>query len=295
MRGMYGFGMPHQPVGVVLRRILQITIALFVLEVLLDPGALNPVRVGPLAKWFGLSWHDIRHGMVWQLVSYMFLHGSLMHIVVNMLGVFFLGRELEAQLGPRRFLYLYLGCGALGGVGWLLLSGGSNATCVGASGALFGIIGAFAALFPHQQITILLFFVLPVTASARTLALIFGVASLVMLRVGGGGVAHAAHLAGGLAGYAYGRYLGSGGGGYRGSRSAFGRGRGGSFSNLRAWWRRRRYRVMNGQTTPHDEGPLDWQAVDTVLDKIRTRGIDSLTRQEKSILDRASGKMGRGA
>ncbi len=136
---------------------------------------------------------------------------------------------------------------------------------------------AFAALFPHRKITLLLFFVFPVTTSARTLAIVFGVGSLLMLRIDGGGVAHAAHLAGGIAGYLYGRQIVGdvqyGPGGHNGW----------SLSSLKAWFRRRRYTVISDA-----QEPLDWDDVDAVLDKIRLQGVNSLTRKEKDLLDRAS-------
>ncbi|MBT3192035.1 MAG: rhomboid family intramembrane serine protease [Verrucomicrobia bacterium] len=273
---MQGFGLSQRPISKVVKQLMLVSIGLFVLEVFLDPVARHPEVVGPLARRFGLSWGDIRHGMVWQLVTYMFLHGSVMHLFMNMFGLFMLGPELEDALGSRRFLKLFVGCGVFGGLGWLLLSGASGATCVGASGAVFGIIGAFAALFPNRKLTFLLFFVLPVTASARTLAIVFGVISLMMLRVGGGGVAHAAHLAGGVAGYLYGQRL-AGLAGYGQTASGW------SLSSLKAWYRRRRYTVVSG-----DETPVNWAEVDQVLDKVGRHGINSLSGPEKELLDRAS-------
>jgi len=142
---------------------------------------------------------------------------------------------------------------------------------------VFGIIGAFAALFPHRQLTLLLFFVIPVTTSARTLAIVFGIATLLMLAMGGGGVAHAAHLAGGIAGYLYGHHLAG--------AVQYGRGgsKGWSLSSLRAAFRRRQYKVVE-----EPEEPVDGDEVDAVLDKIQREGVNSLTRKEKELLDRAS-------
>ncbi len=275
---MYSYGIAQRPLGRAVRNILIITIGLFVLEVLVDPRPLDTHHVGPLAKWLGLSRDDVLHGMIWQPVTYMFLHGGFMHLLMNMLGLLFLGRELEDRLGSKRFLQIYLGCGLLGGLVGLLLSGSTGRVCVGASGAVFGIIGAFAALFPHRQITLLLFFVFPVTTSARTLAIVFGVGSLLMLRIGGGDVAHAAHLAGGIAGYLYGRHIAGDVQYGPGGQSGW------SLSSFRAWLRRRRYTVVSD--SPQE--PLDWDDVDAVLDKIRLQGVNSLTRKEKELLDRAS-------
>ncbi len=113
--------------------------------------------------------------------------------------------------------------------------------------------------------------------SARTLAIAFGLISLLMLRVDGGGIAHAAHLAGGLAGYFYGRQL------VRRNPFTFKGIRRLSISDIRAWWRRRRYKLM-----VDDNEPVDWERVDRILDKIRAHGVNSLTVEEKSLLDRAS-------
>ncbi len=272
--GMHSFGFGQRPLGLMVKRLLTINIALYVLEVFLSPHGMYPQMVGPLAKLFGLSGPDILHGMVWQFVTYMFLHGSFMHLLMNMLGLFFLGRELETVLGARRFLYLYLSCGVLGGLGWVILSGSSGATCVGASGAVFGIVGAFAALFPERRVVL---FPIPITTSARTLAIVFAVASLLMLRGGAGGIAHAAHLAGGIAGYLYGRHISDA---FRHGASSFPRL---SLTDIKAWLRRRQYRVI-----PKTENPVNWAEVDAVLDKVRRFGVNSLTVPEKALLDRAS-------
>ena len=126
---------------------------------------------------FALSRDSIHDWQLWRGVTYIFLHGGHWHIIVNMLILFMFGREMEFELGTRRFLSLYLGCGILAGVGWIIISGNSAVYCLGASGAVFGVIGAFAAMFPHRKITLLIFFVLPVTMTARTMAIGLGIIS----------------------------------------------------------------------------------------------------------------------
>jgi membrane associated rhomboid family serine protease len=279
----------RRAIGRGVKQLLIINAAVFVLGFLADPhAAFNPHDIGLLARVFGLERGDVLHGMVWQLVTYMFLHGSLLHIILNMMVLYFLGTDIESALGTKRFVYLYLGCGVLGGIGWLLLSGGGGSTCVGASGAVFGIVGAFAGMFPKRRLTVLVYFVIPVTMTALTLAIVFVVISLVMLFFGGGEVAHAAHLAGLAGGYYYGKYF-AGAVGYSGG---YGGGFGGSFrsqgakwswSDLKAKYRRSRYKVM----PKNDEVPVDWAEVDAILDKIRFRGVNGLTREEKEVLDRA--------
>ena len=243
--------------------ILFSTVGVFLLQVvlLLTTGM-------RLSVWFALSRSGLLDGQLWRLVSYIFLHDprSIWHILLNMLMLFIFGREIEGILGTRRFMCLYLGCGILAGLGWLIISGRASAYCIGASGAVFGILGTFAALFPARRITLLLFFVLPVTMSARTMAMAMGAISLFSLMGGDGNIAHAAHLAGGVVGYIYGRRL------------------------LRPQVRREDW---FGRPTPEDRPPPIPAEVDRVLEKISARGIGSLSRAERDVLDRASRK-GRG-
>jgi len=260
-------------IGSMTKALLIITVGVFVL-VWSTPG-------GAFERVFGLSRIGLAEGKLWQVVSYMFLHGSFMHLLGNMLGLYFFGTELEQRLGSRRFLLLYLGCGLLGGLGWLMLSGRGGGVCIGASGAVLGMVGTFAALYPRRQLTLLVFYVLPVTLTARTLALVIGGISLLFLGSDAGGIAHAAHLAGGIAGYVYGLHLsdhGLGGVNWRLDRM---------LSDWMARRRRTRFRVVSKSTV--DE-PVDWQAVDRILVKVRATGMQSLTAAERDLLDRASRK-----
>lgn len=284
-RGVGGFGMMGGGIGPVTRRLLFITVGIFIVDFLLWPRP--GLHYTPVERVFGLSREGMASGMLWQVVTYSFLHGGFWHLFGNMLGLYFFGTEIEQRLGSRRFLLLYLGCGVLGGLGWLLLSAGGGAVCIGASASVFGVLGTFAALYPHRQITLLVFFVLPVTLTARTLVLIAGGLSLLLLRTDAGGIAHAAHLAGGAAGYIYGLRLG-GGGGYRGG--AFGRGgMSRDLPRLLADWRARlrrgKLRVMRDAP---DDAPVDWQEVDRILLKVRALGMGALTKRERDELDRAS-------
>lgn len=224
-------GMGGRSLGRGTRRLLIACGCIFVGQVLIDPRTLQPSPhyLPVLDGILGVSWYGIRHGMVWQPFTYMFLHGGIWHLVMNMLGLYFFGSDLEAAMGTRRFVKLYVGCGIIGGLGWLLLSGGSGASCIGASGAVFGVLGAFAARYPHRRVMLLF---PPVAMSATTMVLLFGGFSLVQLVGSSGHVAHAAHLAGGLAGYAYGRW---GGGPWNARRI---------YAELKVAYRRRRMKVV---------------------------------------------------
>ena len=249
-----------------------------------------------ILQWFGEQWLGqdkwslifglsaplfIGHGYAWQIVTYMFVHGGPWHIFMNMLMLFFFGPETERAMGSRRFTLLYFGCGIVAGLGWLIISGFNANVCVGASGALFGILGAFAAMFPERRITLFLF-VLPITLSARVLAILLAIFAFLSLpNVGGGAggqIAHAAHLAGGICGYIYGLKIARDG--FDGRDLAWSsEGGGGWLTNLRASWRRRQLRVAQGPS--EDE-------VNRVLDKMLVSGFESLSGRERDILDRAS-------
>lgn len=217
---------------------------------------------------FGLSMAGLARGWVWQPLTYMFLHGSAGHLFVNMLVLYFMGRETERAMGTRHFTVMYLLSGVLGGVGWLLISRAA-VPCVGASGAVFGVLGAFAALFPQRPVTLLVLFVLPVTMKAWVLAVVLAVLELAFLVSGAGGhVAYAAHLSGIVAGYVYGLTLSGGG-----AKLPEGLGR----------WRSR----FRPGRAPAARADLSAE-VDRILDKIAREGIHSLTAAERETLERAS-------
>ncbi len=274
----YGFGMMSPP-GPLTKRILIANVVIFFVHLLLFHRS---PALDPIMRLFALSMHGLRRGMIWQLISYMFLHGHLLHLAGNMWALFIFGPELEMRLGSRRFLYLYVGGGILGALGWLALGAlglySLHYPMIGASGAVFAIVGAYAALFPNRQFALLL---LPVTMTARTLAIVFGLISIALL-ADGGRVAHAAHLAGGIAGYVYAMYLRTGGwhdgGGY---------GVMGVLRDVLAKLRRMRFRVtdLSDDTAAH---PVDWERVDQILVKIKRQGFGSLTPSERVVLERAS-------
>lgn len=131
----------------------------------------------------------------WTLITYMFLHAGIMHIFFNMLMLFFFGPLLERQIGSGRFLGLYLGSGIIAGLVQVLLFGG---TVLGASAAIFGVMGALAMLMPDLRIY--LYFVPMKIIYA---VIIFAVLDIVLIP-SGDQVAHLAHLAGLAAGLVYG-------------------------------------------------------------------------------------------
>ncbi len=286
---MFTGGYARPQIGRGVKTLLIITVGVFLFEVLLNPAAALSAKImNPLTPLFGLSLGGIRDGMVWQFVTYMFLHGDPLHLIANMFGLYFMGRMLEPILGTKRFVQLYLISGVLGGLGWLLLSGWDNIPCVGASASVFAIICAFAAISPQEKLTMLVYFVFPVTMTALTLILILVGGSLFMMMLGiGESVAHTAHLSGAAVGWVYGRkFCGGSVWGVKPSRMGM-RGKFGtkwSLSNLKAWYRRNQFKVLSNE----DDLPVNWAEVDAILDKIKFRGVNGLSRDEKNLLDRAS-------
>ncbi len=153
----------------------------------------------------------------WQLLTYMFLHAGVLHILFNMFALWMFGVEIEERWGTRHFVTYYFICGVGGGVLQIVLPllihiisverggfGGRFAPLpvVGASGAVYGILLAFGMMFPNRLIYIPLLFI-PIGIPARMLVVIYAVISIVGGMGGSGGVAHFAHLGGMLVGYLY--------------------------------------------------------------------------------------------
>lgn len=166
---------------------------------------LLPQFEGPFALW------PLNSGrfLPWQPLSYAFLHGDVMHLFFNMLGLWMFGSELERVWGPKRYLQMLLASVLTAAAAQLLftLLIGSYAPTVGASGALFGLLLSFGMLFPDRIIMPLF---PPVPMKAKYFVALFGMLELLMGLSGGGGIAHFAHLGGMLGAYLLIRYWRSG-------------------------------------------------------------------------------------
>jgi membrane associated rhomboid family serine protease len=164
-----------------------------------------------IVSLFGLSPASVlREGAVWQVVTYLFVHAprSIGHILFNMLAVWMFGVELERRWGTTFFTKYYFICGIGAGVATIVISllpfeataSSYYGTTIGASGAVYGLLMAWALLFPHRQILFMLIF--PV--SARVFVIIIGaIAFISALQATGGAVANVAHLGGLLVGWLY--------------------------------------------------------------------------------------------
>jgi len=246
-------------------------IAVFVLEHLF--ALIRPELVPTLVHSLALSRDGLLEGRYWQPVSYMFLHGGILHLLVNTLGLYFAGREVEGICGPRHLLGVYFLGGILGGIAQLI-AGPSTIEIIGASGGVCAVLLAFTTILPELEITALIFFVLPLRMRAKWLGRAVIVTSVFfqLFATGHDPVAHGAHLGGAITGWLYTRRLGYG--------SPF---------FFQRWFRERRQSRRRIDAMSSTE--FISEEIDPILDKIAREGIHSLTRSERRILERGRDKI----
>jgi membrane associated rhomboid family serine protease len=211
----------------------------------------------------------------WTIVTYMFLHAGIWHLVFNMLALYFFGPRLESRLGGRQFLYLYFISGIMGALLSVFFS--PNAAIIGASGAVFGVLLGFARYWPRERIYI--WGVLPI--EARALVVVATIVSLYFGFRGGGNVAHFAHLGGFLGGFLYLKWWGR--------RSPAARFKAKAQAPVRAKSAGGHTDVNRWQRINREEmHPVNQEELDRVLDKIGASGVGSLTNDERDFLERFS-------
>ena len=227
----------------------------------------------------------------WSLLSYGFLHDgpsleqpnnqySPMHLLFNMLTLWFFGRELEAVTGRGEFFRFYCAAVVFAGLAWVVGEGfgGQGGRLVGASGGVMAVLAAFIWYFPRQ--TVLVYGVLPVPVWA--LGILYLVSDVRGAAEGSGNVAHLAHLGGAVFGLMY---------AWRGWQLD-------GLTSVPAGWlaRRRRMRIVRPDderplsVRPGDDPQLD-EEVDRILAKISRTGEGSLTTAERDTLTRASRRL----
>jgi membrane associated rhomboid family serine protease len=189
------------PVG--LKWLLIINISIFVLSYILQASGANSF----LQNFALVPAQVVQTFAIWQLVTYMFLHAGIGHILWNMLGLWMFGAEIERLWGTKKFLQFYFLCGIAAGVTVVIMAylfSGVNTSTVGASGAIYGILMAYGLTFPDR--TILFGFLFPI--KSKYFVMIIG--AILFLQsytatVGGqnGSIAVIAHLGGLAAGYLF--------------------------------------------------------------------------------------------
>jgi len=276
MRGFYqnrqwgsddsGSGRRMLPPGI--RLLLYANGAVFFLQIMPSIG-------GALVEYFGLTPTMVAGGAVWQLFTYMFLHGGFMHILFNMFILWMFGRELEQDWGTRPFLKYYLICGIGAGAVTQIALWGSPIPTIGASGAIFGVLLAFGMTYPDRYIY--LWFFLPI--KAKYMVIIFGLLELMAsVSYTADGIGHFTHLGGLVAGFLYLRM--------RKGRFRF------RFPRPFAWVGRMRARRKGRKLRKQFDEHRDlMEAVDRVLDRINEVGYEHLTDEEKRTLEKASERL----
>lgn len=189
----------------VTRNLLVANIVVFLLQKVMGETLLAHFALWP---WGADQIAQTSQGLVavgfrpWQLVTYAFMHGSLMHLFSNMLALFMFGSQIERLFGARNYTLYYFVCllaaalSQLAVVKWFL--GGFYPT-LGASGAIFGLLLAFGMIYPREKVFFIFF---PVPIPAWLFVTLYAIAELVFGVTGTqSGVAHFAHLGGMLGGY----------------------------------------------------------------------------------------------
>ena len=290
--------------------VFWLNIGVFIAQWVFRVGMLHDAETGEYLPLGGVSVDALTQGQVWTPFTYMFVHGSAGHILLNMLMLWFAGKRVQDLYGPRHFVLIYVVSGLVGAglemaLGAYVL-GSTGVYLVGASASIMGLLLAYAIAMPEEEITLLLAFIIPVRARLWTLAkfllllnVVCGALALLhmlpeWLSGGGGAVAYFAHVGGALAGWYYARSLG-----YGGLPPDLGHGWGAQQPHLRrrrpALARTRRPVVdvdleAARRQNPKNDSVVDLMRdeVDPILDKITDQGIHSLTDEERRILERAS-------
>lgn len=266
-----------------------------------------------LTATFGLHFFMAKDFSFYQLVTYLFMHGSFMHLFFNMFAVWMFGTVMERVWGPKRFLIYYLVCGIGAGIiqegvqyinyanenlaayDFVMTSSGRITTeaylnlwtTVGASGAVYAILLAFGMTFPNERM-----FIIPFPFPIKAKWLIGGYIVIEVwsaLNTPGDGIAHMAHLGGMLFGFLLIRYWRK----HPNIEQRF-NGQNGFFQQMKKQYENKRRNTFHYQPsteTPRweeykekEEDSARQAEIDAILDKIRKSGYDSLTKEEKKKL-----------
>ena len=299
---------PVSPGAPVLAWMVMLCVGAFVLRLFaapVPPGELPPGALGLKA---------LEDGEWWAVLTHIFTHADLWHLVSNVVLLVLAGRAVERNAGPRHFFYIFLASAWAGAA--LSLGLRHEQAIIGASGAVWGIIGAFAALHPEYDMMRPLRSIVPLRLKAKRLfpafLIVHGGLEIAVRSapsaawMGMDGVAHLVHAGGLLAGWLYGRRLAAEGG------------RRDEWNDFFPQGLRRRFRESDAGALPvaagmpprgsggENEAALptprrelsdseflrEW--VDPVLEKLYASGADQLTAEEKAVLDEASRRFSRG-
>ena len=240
----------------------------------------------------GFGYNNLSKGYFWTIITYASVHDGPLHLILNLLGIHFIGRPVEGFIGNRKFKYLVLSSVLLGAIIWILFNNSGYQYLVGSSAIVLACLCTFCLFQPNQPITLLLFFILPVRIKPKwvllgTLGLeIYGFVNSEIL--GNGMIAHSAHLGGMICGaltylLVQGKLVFP----FRFTFTRSGTGSPQSRHNRHSPRKVKKFRVNFGENVSIKE------ETDRILDKINDKGFGSLTESEKETLEKAKKLLGK--
>ena len=258
-----------------IKQLILINIGVFVLQKVFEIWFQSSF----VLDWFALSSQDFQKGLIWQSLSYSFIHGSFLHIFMNLISLYFMGPAVSNSIGKHSFLKLYLGAALLGALIWLLFNWNDRGYLVGASASIFGVLVFFCVSHKDSELVL---FPLPIPIKAKWLGIAlvgWQLLSLPSEMNRTTNIAYSAHLGGALFGFLF-------------YHLHFIR----DFSFFQ-WTKQVKKKWKNSSKQPTKttkEFSLNIQnrnalqvEVDRILDKINDHGFRSLTNDEKQTLDKA--------
>jgi membrane associated rhomboid family serine protease len=258
----YGFT-PNGTLPRAIRILLIANAAVFLLDLISGGDYIHPwLQLDPVSV--------MRKWEVWRLGTYLFVHdlrAPFFHIIINMLMLWMFGSPLVQEMGERKFWWFYLSTGVFSGLCSLAFASitGIYAPVVGASGAIFGLMFAFAKFFPTQEFLVLYLFPM----QARFAVIIYAAVELLSI-MANDHVSHIAHLGGALFALVYFKFE---------DRGA---------ETLSRWKNRKAVKVQKAVRKTEEELGQAMVDIDPILKKISKTGMGSLTKDEKDKLERAS-------
>ena len=259
-RNHFGGGNSSVPTGVKLLLILNTAIFLMVeisgmqFELFYSNFGLVPAKV----------WSSF---MIWQPVTYLFLHGGFIHLLFNMFVLWMFGKELEHNWGSISFLKYYFACGIGAGITTSIFGWGSFTPVIGASGAVYGLLLAYGLTYPNRLVYLYGIFPIKVKFMVIGLGVIAFFASMTSTN---STVSHITHIAGMVVGLIY-------------LQSKI------NFKHLKLWLINRKIHSLNIKITKRENLDLQLkEKVDKILEKLNTNGWDRLTEDEQKVLYKAS-------
>ena len=207
--------------------------------------------------------------MIWQPITYLFLHGGFIHLVFNMFVLWMFGKDLEHNWGFIPFLKYYFLCGIGSGIATSILGWNSFTPVIGASGAVYGLLLAYGLTYPERLVYLYGIFPIKVKFMIIGMGIIAFFASMTSTN---STVSHITHISGMAVGLIY-------------LQSRI------NFKHLKLWLLKRKVHSLNVKNTKHEN--LNYQLrkkVDKILEKLNTDGWEGLTDHEQKVLHKASKK-----